>query len=412
MIEQTIRQFITEKLLSVGVTADPNSLETSCVFLLISALFAYLLYLIGLKIVVKIIHRLLHAQKDNVWGRTIKRHKVFERVTFLIPLLFISLMGSLILAHHPFLDSLVERSISIAIVVSFTLLIFSLLDAIDSVSQLKEIHTKVPIRGITQLLKVIAAIVATVIIFCIIIDKSPVILLSGFGMATGLIMLVFKDTLLGFVAGIQLSANKMVAINDWIEMDRFGANGTVEDISLTNVKVRNFDNTITMLPAYALIQNPFINWQGMTAAGGRRIKRAVYLDLTSIRYLTHTEVDTLLQLSSLTKALSAEIAEIRAFNQTLKDEHSPNHKALSNIGVFRLYLSCYLKDHPDIHRHMLTMVRQLEPTSEGLPLQIYTFTQTTDWAAYEDIQSSIFDHIYLIMPMFGLLPFQQLMDID
>lgn len=196
-------------------------------------------------------------------------------------------------------------------------------------------------------------------------------------------------------------------------MDSYGANGTVEEISLTTIKVRNFDNTVSMLPAYALVQNAFINWQGMSDSGGRRITRSVNLDVTSIRFVSKEEVEELTKLRLLRQYIFEKSKEMDDYNQSLEqDDLEANQRKFTNIGLFRAYLNAYLHANKDIHQYMLIMVRQLQPTPEGIPLQIYGFTNTTDWGLYEGIQSDLFDHIYAIMPLFGLRPFQQLTSHD
>lgn len=289
----------------------------------------------------------------------------------------------------------------------FVWMIFALLDALNDIAYNRGISRRMPIKSFLQLIKLFTFLVAIVISISILANESPVIFLSGLGVATGLVMLVFRDTILGFVAGIQLSANRMVSLNDWIQVDEYGASGTVEEISLTTVKVRNFDNTVSMLPAYALVQNAFINWQGMSDSGGRRIKRSVFIDVTSIRFLTDEEIEALKEIRILREFLFERTREINEFNESFKDiPHSANLRHLTNVGVFRAYLATYLRANKDIHDYMTCMVRQLEPTAQGLPLQVYAFVNNTDWVFYEGVQADLFDHIYAVMPMFGLRPFQ------
>lgn len=217
-------------------------------------------------------------------------------------------------------------------------------------------------------------------------------------------MLVFKDPILGLVAGIQLSANNMLAPGDWLEMPRFGADGDVIDISLTTVKVRNWDKTITTIPTYALIEDSFKNWRGMTDAGGRRIKRSLYLEISSVRFLHDDEIGQLQKIYLLSPYLQDKTKELQLYNSKLTQDLSApiNSRRLTNIGTLRAYMIAYLKSHPRIHQQMTLMVRQLAPGPNGLPMEIYAFTNTTVWGEYEGIQADIFDHFLAILPEFGI----------
>lgn len=209
---------------------------------------------------------------------------------------------------------------------------------------------------------------------------------------------------MGLVAGVQLSANNMVNIGDWLEMPKYGADGAVVDIGLTTVKVQNWDNTVTTIPTYALISDSFKNWKGMTESGGRRIKRSVRLDTTSIHFLGQEEIASLEKANLLEPYMDNKISEISVFNSAIpEDKATPlNQRRLTNIGTFRAYVEAYMKSHPNIHKGMTIMVRQLESDSNGLPIEIYAFTNTTAWVEYERIQSDIFDHIFSILPQFDL----------
>jgi miniconductance mechanosensitive channel len=221
-------------------------------------------------------------------------------------------------------------------------------------------------------------------------------------------MLVFKDTILGFVAGIQLAANDMVRPGDWIEMPKYGADGDVIEVALTTVKVRNFDNTITTLPTYALISDSFKNWRGMSEKGGRRIKRPIHIDVTSVRFCTPEMIERFAKIEKLRPYIDSKQAEVDAYNQDNDIDASVlvNGRRMTNLGTFRAYVLSYLRDHPKLHNNMTLMVRQLPPTATGLPLEIYVFTNDVRWVNYEDIQSDIFDHIFATVREFDLRVFQ------
>lgn len=250
--------------------------------------------------------------------------------------------------------------------------------------------------------------VAAILVIAALIDKSPVILLSGLGAMAAVLMLVFQDTLLSFVASIQISSSDMVRVGDWIEMPQLNADGDVIDIALHTIKVQNWDKTITTLPTRRLISDPFKNWRGMKDSGGRRIKRAILLDKSSIHFISPKEIDHLKQFKLLHDYLNVKDEEISKWNDALGNDYDRplNQRRLTNIGTFRAYVQNYLKQHPGINQDMTMLVRQLQPTNDGLPLEIYCFTNQTVWAFYESTQSDIFDHLYAILPEFGLRTFQ------
>lgn len=408
MLEHHIRNYIAGKLSSLGINSDPYGLELTGVFVLVVIGVALIGYLITRHIIVRTISNVL--QRTNIpllEGFT--KYKVFEKLTLLVPITILDLLFPLALGHYTLLSTTADKILSISILVVFISMLFALLDALNDMATEKGITRRMPIKSFVQLIKLFTFFIGIVVSMSILANESPVIFLSGLGVATGFVMLVFKDTILGFVAGIQLSANRMITLNDWIEMDSFKANGSVEEISLTTVKVRNFDNTVSMIPAYALVQNAFINWQGMSDSGGRRIKRSVNIDVNSIRFMTDEEIESLKSIRILREYLFEKSKEINIFNEELDDiPHLGNTRQMTNVGIFRAYLAAYLRTNKDIHSYMMFMVRQLEPTPEGLPLQIYAFTNNTDWVFYEGVQADIFDHIYSIMPLFDLRPYQAL----
>lgn len=244
-----------------------------------------------------------------------------------------------------------------------------------------------------------------------IIDRSPLILLSGVGALTAVLLLVFKDTLLSLVASIQLTGQDMLNVGDWLEMPAFGADGDVIDIALYTVTVQNWDKTITRIPTHALITNSFKNWRGMQESGGRRIKRSLHIDLDTVRFLSEEEVERFKHVHLLHDYILGKQEELNQYNQEIEITDSSfrttNSRNLTNIGIFRAYVVNYLRENSDIHKDMTQIVRQLTPGPEGLPMEIYAFSNKTDWADYEDIQSDIFDHLLAVIPEFGLRMFQQ-----
>ncbi|MBH2617215.1 mechanosensitive ion channel family protein [Serratia ureilytica] len=375
-----------------------------------------LLMVLGLIVLISVvIHLVLHRvvlaalqrrgqQSQRVWQQAITQYKLFQRVALLLQGVIISIQATLWLQSGSQTQAVIVTAAQVWIL-AFTLLsLFSLLDTLLALLRQSPISNQLPLRGIFQGLKLVAAILIGIMIVSLLMGKSPLLLLSGLGAMTAVLMLVFKDPILGLVAGIQLSANDMLKIGDWLEMPKYGADGAVTDIGLTTVKVRNWDNTVTTIPTYALISDSFKNWRSMSESGGRRIKRSLNIDTGSVHFLSEEEQRRLQRNPLLHSYLNVKTQELSQHNQEIAvDLASPlNGRRLTNLGTLRAYLEAYLRAHPRIHQSMTLMVRQLAPTPEGLPLEIYAFTNTTVWAEYESIQADIFDHILAVIDEFGL----------
>ena len=267
-----------------------------------------------------------------------------------------------------------------------------------------------PLDSYVQVVKIILYSVGLIILFSILTGKNPGMIFGGLGAASAILMLIFKDTILGFVASMQVSANDMLRIGDWITMPRYGADGDVIKITLTTVKIRNFDKTITTIPPYSLVSDSFQNWRGMVEAGGRRVKRNLFVKQSSIRFLSDEEVKELQKIQAVTQYITTRSHEIEEYNQRAAADKSLalNGRNLTNMGLFREYIKNYLSHHPDVHKQLMLMVRQLQPTSKGLPLELYFFTATIDWARYEDITSDVFDHVTAAAKFFDLELFEDI----
>jgi miniconductance mechanosensitive channel len=261
-----------------------------------------------------------------------------------------------------------------------------------------------PIKGYLQIIKIFVYTIGIITIIAIIFGQSPLKIIAGMGAFAAVILLIFKDTILGFVASIQLAANKMVNIGDWIAMPSKGADGTVIDISLTTVKVQNWDKTISTIPTYSLVSESFNNWKGMEESGGRRIKRHINIDVKSIHFLSEEDMNRFEKIKLIQEYMKEKKNEIRASNP--EGEIPVNQRRLTNIGTFRKYIEAYLFNHPKIHNNMTFLVRQLQPSEKGLPLEIYVFSNDQEWANYESIQADIFDHVLAVVSEFNLKIFQ------
>lgn len=353
------------------------------------------------------VHRLLDKvinQYGQYWQRLLLSNSLFRRIAFVVQGMIVNFQAAVWFDEKSLLRQFLD-GISYQWILLFALLtLFSLLNILQYLFYQSANNKHFPIRGLVQTLKLLATIMVGLLAISALIGKSPLILFSGLGAISAVLLLVFKDPILGLVAGIQLSANEMLSVGDWLEMPKYGADGDVIDIALTTVKVRNWDKTITTIPTYALISDSFKNWRGMSDSGGRRIKRSVLIDISSINFLDESSLARLKKARLLSDYLTEKTRIIDQENATNTPDMSirVNGRRLTNIGTFRQYLLSYLKAHPNIHQDMTLMVRQLDSSSEGLPIQIYAFTNTTKWIEYEDIQSDIFDHIFAVIPEFGL----------
>ncbi|CAM3327471.1 mechanosensitive ion channel family protein [Shewanella pealeana] len=405
-MDQELRAAIAQWLTNIGINTQPSDGVSSAIMVLACFVVAFIGYFFVKRGVVTTMNMVILRSKAH-WDDIFMRHQVLEKIAILVPIIILNILLPLALNDHKVLSSLSDRLLDVTIVILFVRAVYSALDAANEIADYNLVSRRLPIKSFVQLAKLFMFFVAIIISISVLADQSPVYFLSGLGVATGLVMLVFRDTILGFVAGIQLAANRMVSPGDWIEMDNFGANGTVEEVSLTTVKVRNFDQTLTMLPAYALTSGSFRNWRGMSESGGRRIKRALQIDIQSVRFLTEEDMRSLSKINHLKDYFSAKSAEIITYNAQVEDaDMYVNSRHLTNLGTFRAYVQEYLQQHDKIRKDMTLMVRQLAPTELGVPIELYIFTNDTRWEFYEGIQADIFDHIFSILPEFGLRVFQ------
>lgn len=384
---------------------DPRLVEYLSIIIkiLLIGLICIVANFISKKIVIRIITRIVTNSKVN-WGTIILERQIFRKLSHIVPAIIIYSFSS----TFPTYQSIIEKLAITYIIIVGLVFIQSLLNALNDIYQTFDISKVKPIKGYIQVVNIIIMTLGFILVISNLIGESPLILLSGIGALSAVLMLVFKDSLLGLVSGIQLTANDMVRVGDWIEMPNYGADGDVIDISLNTVKVQNGDKTITMIPSYALISDSFKNWRGMQSSGGRRIKRSLYIDTSSITFCNEEMIEKFINVHYLSDFIiekEREIAEYNAKNE-IDRNNRVNGRALTNIGVFRAYISNYLKNHHGINQNMTLMVRQLGHSENGLPLEIYAFTNDVQWAVYESVQSDIFDHLFAVAPEFGLRVFQ------
>ena len=361
------------------------------------------------RVILKVLYRLIDTTKSR-WDDDLKKRKVFENLSHLAPAVVIYLLAPVTFEGYELLIKLAQNGAAIYMIVIGVLVINALLSAIVDIYQRTERSREIPIRGFVQLIKVIVLSLSVIMIASILLSKNPVNLLTGLGAMTAVLMLVFRDIILGFVSGIQLTSNRMLARGDWIEMPKYGADGDVLEVTLSTVKVRNWDNTVTTIPTYALISESFKNWRGMAESDGRRIKRAINIDMNTIRLCTKDEIEKLKEIHLITGYLEKKQADLAKYNEEhgIKENESVvNGRRITNIGTFRAYIIEYLRHHPMINQNLTLLVRQLNPTPQGIPIEVYVFSKDKNWINYEGIQADIFDHLLAVIPEFGLRVFQE-----
>lgn len=390
-----------EQLLGLDAATSPYARSALMV------LVAFLLFFICRRVLFSLLQRFA-SHLSNIWVRAFLYPRFLFQVSWILPIAGL-IAGIHVIAHFaPSTQRIIEKSLLILLVIVCARSCSALFAGIQKNYSTLEVSRNRPIKGLLQILTLLIYLATGILIFSILSEQSPWVFLSGLGAATAVLLLVFRDTMLSFVAGVQLTTNRLIKVGDWIEIPQFDANGDVIDIALNSVKVRNWDRTITVIPTHKFLEHSFKNWRGMSESGGRRIKRAILIDVSSIRFLDEADMQRLGNLQPLSEYLQRKTTELAEHNSQFQDERSAvNSRHLTNIGTLRAYLSVYLRGHASIHPDMTVLVRQLSPTATGLPLEIYAFTNTTKWVDYEGIQSDIFDHLYAILPLFDLRAFQE-----
>ncbi|MDR2693877.1 MAG: mechanosensitive ion channel family protein [Chitinispirillales bacterium] len=369
-------------------------------------------------VVHEIIVRLLLPVLKNLSRRTATRlddivfdRRLFHRAAHLIPALIIYSCLPRVLVPETEVHSLLRKAVDLYFVLVSLAVFDALLSAVRDVYDMHNKSGKVSINGVVQALKIIGTFVAIIFAVSLLAGKSPLYFVSGLGAFTAILMLIFKDPLLGLVAGVQLSTMDLVRKGDWIEIAKHGADGEVIDISLTTIRIQNWDKTIVSIPAYEFVSSSFKNWRGMSESGGRRIKRSMRFKISTVHFLTDEETERLRRIKLLAPHIEGQLAEMSKFNAeefSGSDMSIPaNGRRLTNIGTFRAYCDAYLRKHPGINQGMTIIVRHLEPTETGLPLELYMFTSDTRWEEYENVQAGIFDHLLSLVPVFGLEIYQR-----
>ncbi len=386
--------------------ADAAALATLVLAVLV-VLVGYAAHVIANRILLRLV-KVAARRTKTTWDDALLEARLFSRLSHLVPALIVYVAAPVVLDAYPRIAAATAAAASVYVALVGMAVFDSLLKGGERIYQSFAVSRSFEIRTIVQIMRVVVYFVGGVTVLATLLGKSPLVFFSGLGAFTAVLLLIFKDTILGFVAGIQLTANNMVRSGDWIEMPEHDADGTVLDVSLTTVKVQNWDKTITTIPTYALVAEPFKNWRGMEESEGRRIKRAVHLDVTSIKFCDGEMIERFKKIQSISDYVERKLEEVSAYNRERQIDESlmVNGRHLTNVGTFRAYLEHYLRNHAKVHPDMTFLVRQLDPTEHGLPIEIYVFSTDQAWANYEAIQADIFDHVLAVLPLFDLRPFQ------
>lgn len=398
---------ITDYLIGFGIAAR-FAVWINLLFGLVSiSLIAWIADYVSRKLFIKIIHKLA-SKTTTTWDDNLVEKRFFHRIAHIVPAIFLYFSIGLVLAHYPKLTAFIRSGIDIYIIVMVVMAIDAFINASHMVYQSLEIAKSRPIKGYIQVVKIIVYFVAAILILSILLHKNPSKLLTGLGAMAAVLLLVFKDTILGFVASIQLSANDMVRVGDWITMPARGTDGNVIEITLNTVKVQNFDKTISTIPTYSLVSESFTNWRGMENSGGRRIKRFISVDMKSVKFCDEQIIERFKKNHLISGYLLQKQAEIEKKGQNSKsgEQASEIFNRLTNLGIFRKYLEEYLKGLELVRKDMSLVVTQLQPTENGIPIQIVVFSKDIQATNYENLQSEIFEHVLAILPEFDLKVFQ------
>lgn len=384
--------WINDFLMEMGLPHEYMKWTAFGIYVLFLALVAFIAYIIAHKIVIVAVRRIV-SHTSVKWDDVLFNNRLLTSACHLVPPIIVYMLMPWVLKDYEPIMMVAQKVLLIYIVVVSVRVANVFFSSIYLASHYSDSLKGHSLKGLMQMLKILSICVGLIIIISLLIDKNPIYILSGLGASAAILMLVFKDTIVGLVAGVQLSANDMLRPGDWIEAPKHGVNGVVEDVSLTTVKVRNWDMTIVTVPPYSLVSDSFQNWRGMQDSGGRRVKRTINIDLNTVRFMSDEELN----------AMKSE--------KWMENYASPSQPVV-NLHLFRYYIEQYIANHPNVNHEMLSMVRQMQSTNYGVPIEVYFFTATTQWVAYEGIQAEVFDHVFAVAPRFGLRVFQSPSGLD
>jgi miniconductance mechanosensitive channel len=405
-----IREYFNKCLINWGlIEGTANAFDNIIILLFIVVLVYIADYM--LRIIVLGVFKRMAARTKNEWDDLIVDRKVIDKLIHVVPAVLIYILLPLAFSQDEQVHTLdfVRRLCLIYIIAVILRFIHAALNLVHDFFNQKEAFRNKPIKGFVQIMQITAYFIGGILIIAVLVNKSAVNLFAGLGASAAILMLVFKDAILNFVAGIQLSANDMLRAGDWITMPKYNADGTVMEVNLAALKVRNFDNTIVTIPPYALLSESFQNWRGMSESAGRRVKRSICIDMNSVTFCTEEMLDKFRRISLITEYINEKEKELQQYNETyhIDDSVWVNGRRQTNIGVFRAYLIRYLGNHPAVSKELPRFARHLQPTGKGIPIELYFFSAEKNWVTYESIQADVFDHVLAIIPEFGLRIFQE-----
>jgi miniconductance mechanosensitive channel len=402
-----LKEWLQEVMINMGLPEWTFETIDFSVRSLVLFLMCWIFYFIVKRILLYYIIRIIKKSKSTKDDYLVNR-KVFHRLAHLAPAQVIYFVGGYIYDIYPKFESFIMAAAIVYMIAVLFWSIQALIRALEDMYNTLPYAPEQPIRGYMQLISLLSYFVGFLIIISYLFGVEVTRIFAGMGAMAAVLLLIFKDTILGFVAGIQLSANKMLRVGDWIEMPSHNADGDVLEITLNTVKVQNWDRTITTIPTYALVSSPFMNWRGMVESGGRRIKRSINIDMHSVKFCTPEMIERFKKVHHLRDYIESRQAEIDAYNQEHNVDASVviNGRRMTNFGVFRKYLENYIRRHPKLNMEMIFLVRHLQPSEKGIPIEIYVFSKEQSWVKYEEVQADIFDHILAVIPEFDLKVFQ------
>ncbi|MAZ60758.1 MAG: hypothetical protein CMG50_01100 [Candidatus Marinimicrobia bacterium] len=376
--------------------------EQKYILLAITLFISFFSYVLIRYVVLKAISRLFEKTSTKLDDILIETG-FLNRTSYIVPLIILYNLFNSFIGSYLIINRLLLSLITIVIILSFN----SLLNVFNDIYNRSKYSNNINLKSYFQILRLIINLLSIIVVISIISGQSPLYLLSGLGALTAVLMLIFKDTILSFVSSIQINSNDLFKIGDWVEAPQFGADGDVIDIALHTIKIQNWDKTISIIPTHKLIDSSFKNWRGMSDSGGRRIKRSINIDMNSIKFCNDELINNFKSITIISEYIDRKLSNLKEHNESVNKESIINGRALTNIGTYRAYIKAYLRNNKDIHKDMTFLVRQLSPTSNGLPIQIYVFSKNTNWIDYEEIQSDIFDHLISALHQFDLKIYQQ-----
>lgn len=392
---------------TVGLSGQAVHWATTAILLLVSLIILIVVDFLIRKILKALFIKLI-KRSTTLWDDFLLNNKVLDYGSHLVPLLLAQQILPAVFQGFPSFTNFLIKFLAVGMVLAVVRLFNGLLKTVRDILKTSKAFIDKPLDSYLQVAQIFLYFVGGTILFSVVTGNSPWSFLVSLGAASAILMLVFKDTILGFVASIQVSANDSVRVGDWIEMPKYGADGNVIQMNLNNVRIQNFDKTIVTIPTHTLLSDSFKNYRGMQQSGGRRIKRAIHIKISSIRYLTEKEIAKLKRIQLLAPYIEERQQEIDEYNARTNADQTVfvNGRRMTNVGLFRAYVTRYAEQHPDIHKGMTLMVRHLAPNEHGLPLELYMFTNNTDWAYFENVMANIFDHLFAAIKYFDLEVFE------